>query len=202
MNVHFFSLQSSVLLHWGLKMLFPCLFVCFQDSFSTFFLSSQRMKPLSYVFWHFQKIPHVISNSKGSNLHPNRHSVKLTRVLSFVLWGKNKFKKEETNPTASSSPHSPVHIFSDKLGAVLPEQAETPNRGDSPLRGLAVIRRGPNPPKLFTGGGNWGIPDPLLFSQGGSHQALMFLECTQYCSSSSTFAGITVSALFRNCPIC
>lgn len=60
-------------------------------------------------FWHFQKIPHVISNSEGSNLHPNISSVKLTGVLSFVLWGKNKFTKAE-RPTASSSPHIPFHV--------------------------------------------------------------------------------------------
>lgn len=162
MNVLFFSLQSSVLLHWGLKMLFPCLFVCFQDSFSTFFLSGQRMKPLSYVVWHFQKIPHVISNSKGSNLHPYRHSVKLTRVLSFVLWGKNKFKKEETNPTASSSPHSPVHI-SDKLGAVLPEQAETPNRGDSPSEVWKLSGVGRTPQNFSPAGGTGAYLIPSSF---------------------------------------
>lgn len=45
------------------------------------------------LFWHFQKIPHVISNLEGLNLHPNMISVKLKWRLSFVLWGKNKFKK-------------------------------------------------------------------------------------------------------------
>lgn len=81
------------------------------------------------VFWHFQKIQHVISNLEGLNLHPNMSSVKLTQAHSFVLWGKNKFKEKKKDP---QPPPLCTYLFmsSQTLRDVLPEQVEILNACD------------------------------------------------------------------------
>lgn len=96
----------------GSKYYFPlCLLVPLSKPFQ--FTTEQTNDETSVtVFWHFQKIQHVISNLEGLNLHPNMSSVKLTQALSFVLWGKNKFKKKKKRPTTFSSLHVPFHVFS------------------------------------------------------------------------------------------
>lgn len=62
--------------------LFVCVFL--RRSFYSF-TEKPNDETSVMCFWHFQKIPHVISNLGGLNLHPNRRCVQLTQAFSFVL---------------------------------------------------------------------------------------------------------------------
>lgn len=180
-----------------------CLLVPLSKPFQ--FATEQTNDETSVMFfWHFQKIQHVISNLEGLNLHPNMSSVKLTQALSFVLWGKNKFKKKKKTHNLLLSAHTFSCLLKSWEMFCLSKRRfwiHVTGTSSAP-RVFAVIRCGPNPPKLPVCGMGTMLYLFTLFFKGRSCEPLMFLECKQYCSSSSTFASITVSALFRNCPIC
>lgn len=105
-----------VVVGFGFLFLFCFVFVGFGCFF--FFLTSLSTILLSkwqnlchMLFWHFQKIPHVISNLEDLNLHPNMISVKLKWMLSFVPWGKSKFKKVKKDPQLPLHTHPFSHLL-------------------------------------------------------------------------------------------
>lgn len=179
-------------------------FFFFKQAFLVYYWAEKWWNCCHMVFWHFQKIPRVISILEGLNLHPNMSAMELTWVLSFVLWGKNTFKRAK-RPTSSSSLHTPLHVFSN-AERFLPEQAEIFECMWQALKAhqrFCSYQVRAKPRKLpVCGVGTMLYLFTVSFFKGSSCKPLMFLECKQYCSSSSTFASITVSALFRNCPIC
>lgn len=132
--------------------LFVCVFL--RRSFYSF-TEKPNDETSVMCFWHFQKIPHVISNLGGLNLHPNRRCVQLTQAFSFVLQGKNKFKRENLHPPPL---YLHFHILPDAGNSSPRMTGDFEQRQWEDMQLLGINQS----PRLSVGGGQ-GVPVPLLF---------------------------------------